>query len=196
MSLDYVDLGLPSGTLWAKCNLGAEKETDFGKFYQWGDTQGYSGVDEHQFNWDDYKFCHWTDLTKYNKTDNKLILDNEDDPVWVATDGKMKTPTKEQLQELIDHTNHEWTEINSVNGVKFVNRNDDSKYIFIPAAGGCLDFFHDAVGSWGYVRSSSRDSRVTIFAWCMCLNSGFVDMDYYGRCNGFSVRGVINSKII
>ena len=38
---DYVDLGLPSGTLWATCNVGASKPTDYGSYFQWGDTQGY-----------------------------------------------------------------------------------------------------------------------------------------------------------
>lgn len=56
MNTEYVDLGLPSGTLWAKCNLGAEKETDFGKFYQWADTQGYDGDAGHDFHWSTYKW--------------------------------------------------------------------------------------------------------------------------------------------
>ena len=193
---DVVDLSLPSGTLWAKCNLGAEKETDIGKFFQWGDTQGYSGVDEHQFNWDDYKFrCH-ENITKYNGLDNNLVLDNEDDPVFAATGGKMRTPTKEQLQELIDCTNHEWTNIDGVNGMKFINKKDDTKYIFIPAAGHCYDGSRYGVGSWGSVWSASSNESSASNARSMDFNAGGVGMYYSSRCGGFSVRGVINPKPI
>ena len=60
---NYVDLGLPSGTLWAICNLDATKPSDFGKFYQWGDIKGYSDIDVHQFNWQDYKWRAYDNLT-------------------------------------------------------------------------------------------------------------------------------------
>ena len=187
-----IDLDLPSGTLWAKCNLGAKTETGFGLFYQWGDTKGYKGVDEHQFNWNDYKWGAWNKLTKYNKTDGKRVLDNEDDPLYAATGGEMMSPSKEQLQELMDHTNHEWTEIDDVKGMKFINKNDDTKYIFIPAAGYCFNSDHNSVGSWGYVWSSSRDSSYPSSAWFMYFHSGDVSMNYHDRCDGFSVRGVLN----
>ena len=195
---DFVDLNLPSGTLWAKCNLGAEKETDFGKFFQWGDTQGYSGVDddEHWFDWNDYKFGCNESLTKYNVLDNNLILDKEDDPVFAATCGKMMTPTKEQLQELIDFTNHEWTTIDGVNGMKFWKKDteeptDSESYIFIPAAGVCLHGRRDDVGSWGSVWSASCYESFVNLAWYMVFNAGDVYMDFGGRCFGFSVRGVV-----
>ena len=199
---NVVDLGLPSGTLWVKCNLGAEKETDFGLFYQWGDTQGYSSVNVHQFSWNNYKWGTGDNLTKYNSTDewaqllalksNKLVLDDEDDPVWAATDGKMKSPTKEQLQELRDHTNLEWVEIDGVKGMKFINKNDDTKYIFIPAAGDCIGSGYDGVGSWGFLWSSSRDSDDPRYAWRLYFDSGNISMYSTYRCLGYSVRGVIN----
>ena len=190
----FVDLGLPSGTLWATCNLGAEKETDFGLFYQWGDTQGYEDTSEHQFSWNDYKWGTSSNLTKYNSTDGKLVLDNEDDPVFVATNGNFKLPTKEQLQELIDNTNHEWTEVDGVRGMKFINKNDDTKYIFIPAAGYCDDGSHNGVGSWGYVWAASRNESYANLVWVMYFDADDVYM-YYSlcRCLGYSVRGVINS---
>jgi hypothetical protein len=194
----FVDLGLPSGTLWAKCNLGAEKATDFGKFFQWGDTQGYSGVDEHQFSWDwdDYKYgTSWNNMTKYNNTDGKLVLDNEDDPVFVATNGKFKSPTKEQLQELIDCTNHEWTSVDGVNGMKFVSKSDDTKYIFIPMAGYCLNGSHNDVGFWGCVWSISRSESSAYGAWEMSFYEGNVLMYYSSRRSGYPVRGVVNCQV-
>ncbi len=194
---DYVDLGLPSGTLWAKCNLGADNETDFGKFFQWGDTQGYKGIDEHQFNWGDYKYGSWNKLTKYNKNDNKLVLDNEDDPVFAVTNGKFKIPTKEQLQELIDCTNHRWVVVDCVNGMKFWKKGteeptDGDSYIFIPAAGDCFDGSHLGVGSWGSVWSASRDESSADNAWYMFFAADDVLMYFSSRCYGYSVRGVLN----
>ena len=81
----YVDLGLPSKTLWATCNIGADKPSDFGLYFQWGDTVGYAkdqiGKDK-QFNLANYKWNPSGDgktFTKYNKTDSKNVLDLEDD---------------------------------------------------------------------------------------------------------------------
>lgn len=53
---EYVDLGLPSGTLWAKMNVGAESETDYGLYFAWGETQGYADASTKAFSWADYKF--------------------------------------------------------------------------------------------------------------------------------------------
>lgn len=98
---EYVDLGLPSGTLWAKMNAGAESETDTGLYFAWGETQGYTaeqvGVDK-QFSWSDYKFNPSGDgstFTKYNLTDNKVVLDAEDDAAAVNMGGEWHMPTKD-----------------------------------------------------------------------------------------------------
>ena len=191
-----VDLGLPSGTLWQKSNLGGSKPSDFGKFYSWADTEGYDDDAGHEFSWSTYKYgTSYDNMTKYNDTDDKLVLDNDDDPVWVASSGQYKSPTQEQLQELMDNTDHQWIRLtNGVNGMKFVNKNDDTKYIFIPAAGHCYDSDHSGVGSWGCVWSSSRDSGYPDDAWYMDFSSGDVYMDYSDRCYGFSVRGVVIPK--
>jgi hypothetical protein len=187
---DFVDLGLPSGTLWAKCNLGAEKETDFGLYYQWGDVKGYKSVGKHQFSWEEYKFGSWDDLTKYNENDRKLILDNEDDPVFVATNGKFKMPTKEQMQELINNTNHKWINVDGINGMKFISKKDSTKYIFIPAAGSCDYGDHTDVGSWGCVWSASCSESYAFSAWIMTFYAGDVCMYSSNRYYGYSMRGV------
>ena len=195
MNTEYVDLGLPSGTLWAKCNLGAEKETDFGHFFQWGDTQDYSIVG-HQFNWVDYKWgTSWDKIAKYNVSDCKSILDNKDDPAFVATNDEQKMPTKEQLRELINCTNHEWTNIDGVRGMKFWKKGmeeptDGDYYIFIPAAGYCDDGRHYDIGSWGSVWSASRNGSNASHAWYMYFDANGVDMYCSSRCYGRSVRGV------
>ena len=195
-STDMVDLGLPSGTLWAKANIGASKPSEFGKFYQWGDTQGYEDASEHQFTWDDYKWGTESSLTKYNSTDGKLVLDNEDDPVYTATSGQYKSPTKDQLQELKDNTEHRWLSLaNGVNGMKFWKKGteeptDGDSYIFIPAAGCCSYGSRNGIGSQGYVRSASRGESYANCAWSMTFRAGDVTMYDFGRSVGFSVRAV------
>ena len=106
---EYVDLGLPSGTLWAKCNVGTNSETDYGLYFAWGETTGYTasqvGTDK-QFSWDNYK---WTNdggstMSKYNETDGKTMLNSEDDTAHVNWGGNWHMPTKEQCLELFKET--------------------------------------------------------------------------------------------
>ena len=154
---EYVDLGLPSNKLWAKCNIGAQNESDFGLYFQWGDTQGYTldqcGTEEGKkaFKWSDYKYGDGTDdlsgtgLSKYNQTDKKSVLDSEDDPASVVWGGNWRTPTKAEYEELLTYTTWEDVVINNMRGLKCVSIYDKSKYIFIPFSGIC----YDGQFSWG-----------------------------------------------
>lgn len=193
-----VDLGLPSGTLWAKTNLGATKETDFGLYYQWGDMKGYSGVDEHQFNWDDYKWGNYDNLTKYNSEDGLTVLENSDDAIWTATDGVYKIPTEEQIQELLSGTTHEWVTIDDVNGMKFWKKGteeptDGNSYIFIPAAGRCYNGNYSGDENnqsniWGISISDADKNNACAF-YCTEKYTGIY---FPTRCNGYSIRGVLS----
>ena len=107
VSSDYVDLGLPSGLLWAKKNLGADTEEDAGLYFQWGDTQGYTAeqLNDNNFtDWSGYKFGE-PQFTKYNVVDDKTVLDLEDDAVHAAMGGNCRMPTGEEFAELINNTN-------------------------------------------------------------------------------------------
>ena len=106
---DYVDLGLPSGLKWRKYNLGADKETDSGLYFQWGDTVGYTkeqvGVDK-QFDWDDYKWSidgSSSNFSKYTGSD-KTVLDLEDDAAHVMLGGNWRMPTYDECLELYKNT--------------------------------------------------------------------------------------------
>lgn len=107
---EYVDLGLPSGLLWAKYNVGATTEGDPGLFFQFGDTQGYTvdqiGDEERQksFSQDDYKFYVDGEYIKYNSKDGKTVLDMEDDGVRANMGGDWRMPTFEECQELFSET--------------------------------------------------------------------------------------------
>ena len=135
---EYVDLGLPSGLKWAKCNVGAEKETDYGYYFQWGDIVDKSNSD---CSWESYKHCNgsYDRLTKYNtfllfgeKPDNKTSLDLEDDAARAHMGGDWRMPTKAEIQELLDNTDSEWIGDYSdtgVNGMKFTPKTDTSKWV-------------------------------------------------------------------
>ena len=192
--MEYVDLGLPSGKKWAKCNLGANSEEESGLYFQWGDIKGYTkeqiGADK-IFDWSNYK---WNDgsgfnPTKYNDSDHKTQLDLEDDAVYAALGGNWRMPTVDDWRELYNNTTREWTQINGVNGYKLTAPNGN--YIFLPAAGSGSGSSLYYKGSYGYVWSSSLYSVGSPYAFsCYFSSGGFNPDSRNSRCNGFSVRGV------
>lgn len=146
---EFVDLGLPSGLLWATTNIGALVPEDYGLYFAWGETQGYSGTtEEKQFNWSDYKLCNGTSttLTKYNNksyygtVDNLITLELIDDAAY-QSDNTCRMPTQNDLIELVANTTNTWETLNGVNGVRFTSKINGNS-IFIPAAGYC---FNDSV---------------------------------------------------
>lgn len=104
-SPEFVDLGLPSGTLWADRNVGAETIDDFGLYFAWGEIEGvYSDDTSRYFNWNNYKFGTMYNTTKYNSTDHKTVLDLEDDAAYMLMGPEYIMPTKDQISELCDNT--------------------------------------------------------------------------------------------
>ena len=110
----YVNLELPSGTLWSTCNVGADNPSEAGLYFQWGDTVGYSidqiGIERGQkeFSWTDYKFTKYTTIG--------ATLDLEDDAAHVNMGGDWHMPEPYQIKELIDNTISEWTKQYGING--------------------------------------------------------------------------------
>ena len=195
----YVDLDLPSRTLWATCNVGASNPSDAGLYFQWGDTKGYakdqvgtgSGQKKFASNWSDYK---WYDtnkkaFTKYTTTG--ATLDLEDDAAHVNMGGTWHMPSPEQIQELIDNTTSEWTTQDGVKGRLFTSKTDTSKSIFVPAAGYAWDGSIHYSGDYGYVWSSVLSTRRVSGGQGLGFGSVDANLDDYNRYNGFSVRGVI-----
>ena len=108
-----IDLGLPSGILWADRNIGAATPEDSGLYFQWGDTQGYTaeqvgdGEGLKAFSWADYKFSidgSSSNFSKYNASDSKTVLDPEDDAAHVNMGGNWRMPTFEDYKELCLNT--------------------------------------------------------------------------------------------
>lgn len=135
---EYVDLGLPSGIKWAKCNVGAEKETDYGSYFQWGDIEDKSNSD---YNWAHYKYCDGsnTTMTKYctnsshGTVDNKATLEPEDDTARANMGGDWRMPTASEYQTLYDETSWVWCPGGNV-GIKKTDEsgNESIEYIAYP----------------------------------------------------------------
>ena len=192
----YVDLGLPSGLKWAKCNIGAETETDYGYYFQWGETELHdNGI---PYVWENYKHCNRSSmtLTKYNNSDGKTTLDLEDDAAAQIMGGNWRMPTKGDFQELLDNTTNESvTNFNSsgVSGRKFTSKTDESKYIFIPASGVRFGSLLGYQGYDGYIWSSSLNASNPNNAWYLGFFWDYCGMGCYGRrCEGQTVRGVMD----
>ena len=196
---EYVDLGLPSGTLWATMNVGASKPSDYGQHFQWGDTIGYTqdqielGEGQKKFasDWSDYKWGVNPNFTKYNTTGATLEL--EDDAANANMGGTWHMPTPDQIRELINtaYTTNTWATQDGVNGRLFTSKNDPSKSIFIPAAGYASNGSLHVEGSEADVWSSMLDMDHVDYGRYLGFFSGNVGLDYYNRYYGFSVRGVI-----
>ena len=123
---DYVDLGL--SVKWATFNVGATSPEDYGDYFAWGETEL-----KETYSWATYKWGTSSNLTKYNTTDGKTILDPEDDAAQVHWGGKWRMPSKEEVDELTQQCTWIWTTHNNVNGYKVTGPNGNS--IFLPAAG-------------------------------------------------------------
>lgn len=192
---EYVDLCLPSGTLWATCNVGADKPSDYGLYFQWGDTKGYSKeqVGKYkEFNWGDYKFSKnrsGSNFSKYATTGEILKL--KDDAAHINMGGDWHIPTPSQFKELLDNTTSAWTTLYGVNGRMFTSIKDKSKCIFIPAVGNAYNNRLYGSGSYGYVWSSALYRTDVYNGQYLFLNSEGTDLNGNGRNFGFSIRGVI-----
>lgn len=170
-TMEYVDLGLPSGLKWAKCNLGASKPSDYGDFYAWGEiaTKTTWAV------WEFYKWMQsgqseWKYITKYT------IADGETEAIWYDSSGNFigdnittlvaaddaatqqlgspwRMPTVDEINELLDKCTWTWTTQDGVNGHQVDGPNGNA--IFLPATGYISDLFIINRGDLGYYWSSS-----------------------------------------
>lgn len=193
---DYVDLGLPSGTLWSTMNVGASKPSEAGLYFQFGDTVGYTKEQVgkgKRFYWTDYKFSinrSSSNFSKYTKECETLEL--EDDAAHVNMGGSWHMPSFDQIKELIENTTNTRTTLDDVSGMAFTSKKDESKAIFIPAAGNAFCGKVNDISLFGYIWSSMlnifsiRSGRGLYFDLVYAYSNFSVERD-----SGCSVRGVI-----
>ena len=191
---EYVDLGLPSGTLWATCNVGAASPEDYGDYFAWGETQP-----KDYYDWSNYQHCNgnYNTLTKYCNnseygyngfSDNLTTLLLEDDAAIANWGNDWRMPTADQWLELYNNTTCTWTTQNDVNGMLFTATNGNS--LFLPAAGSRWGRELSDTGFTGIYWSASLFTDDPNYAWDFYFYSDDLDMDYGSRNFGFSVRPV------
>ena len=189
---EWVDLGLPSGTLWATMNVGANSPEDYGDYFAWGETEP-----KEVYNWETYKWGDGSsrELTKYctkssyGTVDGKTELDPEDDAAQVNWGPSWRMPTLEQLDELCNYCTWHWTQTNGVNGYQLIGPNGNA--IFLPAADCRHDDYPDAEGLFVNYWSRTLDPGTNVFGRVLSSIAEDVWDVYYGlRDYGYSVRAV------
>ncbi len=197
----YVDLGLPSGLLWATCNVGADNPEDYGDYFAWGETEP-----KNKYNWSTYQYCMGsnTTMTKYCNnsnygyngfTDDLTTLLPEDDAVKANWGNEWRMPTKEEWQELYNNTTNIWTTQNGVDGRLFTAANGNS--LFLPAAGYRNNSSFSENGVAGDYLSRSLYTNIPNRAWEFNFLENKYGMSSYGhRQVGLSVRAVRNLPVV
>ena len=193
---EYVDLGLPSGTMWATCNVGSFTPEDEELLFQFGCVDGYKYGDKNdQFRTNDQnkqdtgnKFIPLTASGKAYKTNE--ILDLSDDAAHINMGGKWRMPTYDELKELFNNTTWELETINEVQGMMFIS-NINNKRLFVPFAGYWYNGNFSAAGSYANVWSSQVHHSNVLCAYRLsCHLSGNASIYGNSRPFAFSVRGV------
>ena len=196
----YVDLGLPSGTLWATCNVGASAPEEFGGYYAWGEIE-----EKDSYSWETYKWCDGTapkvtnmSLTKYcdrggyGTMDGKISLELEDDVAHMKWGGDWHIPTEAEILELINNCESEWTTVNGIGGMTFRGINGNS--IFIPAAGSKRnDSFSSGEGEYWSTTLGNNSTTIPYFNFyknTIELYEG--ELYNTQRYRGFTIRPVLS----
>lgn len=180
--VEFVDLGLPSGTLWADRNIGASSISDYGKYFSWGNVEGHTPGDGYSF-----------DEITYGSTPGSEIyyMSPEHDAAAVNLPGSMICTT-EQWNELIQNCTITLDTVNGVSGQRFTSKNN-SNSIFIPFSGYCLP-------------NISADGQMFMFWSCYRNNndnpyvpggqSNYTSAENAPRYMGLPVRAVLDNRII
>ena len=173
----YVDLGLPSGVKWATCNVGASSPEDYGDYFAWGETSPKA----------EYT---WENSVTFGDQMSDISGNAQYDAATANWGGSWRMPTNDEMQELVDHCEWEWTEVNGVNGSRVIGPNGSC--IFLPAAGarGGSSLYDD--GDHGYYWSSTPDDGGDDnSAFYLGFDNGYGLVFWYGnRYDGMTVRPI------
>lgn len=215
-SLEFVDLGLPSGTLWATRNIGAEKPEDPGLFFAWGETEGYNvsyteeggqivsttikdaegNLTERKFTFADYKWSNgtWNSLTKYNTNSSYGVVDNlsrllTDDDAAYAVNNTYRIPSVADFEELIQYTTFSKVSIGSKKCGMFTAANGN--YVIFPITGTVFDQISSVNSAVYYPTCEIYPSNPsTCKAMLISDYSELPLTDFNSRCTGLPVRAV------
>ncbi|MBO4588026.1 MAG: hypothetical protein J5711_03885 [Bacteroidales bacterium] len=197
----WVNLGLPSGTLWYSCNVGATRPEEYGDYFAWGETKP-----KPDYSWSNYKYGRASDsLTKYcnseslglnGYSDTLTVLEPGDDASTAALGRNARTPTYDEWMEMMEYSTMEWTTLNGVNGFQFTS-NTNGKTLFFPAAGGYVtNDWHQGLSGAGEGGAYWSSFLTPIMCQIGLIEmTNFNDTAYWNggktdRFNGLSVRAV------
>ncbi len=181
-----IDLGLPSGTKWACCNVGATAPEQYGGYYAWGEVNEKS-----YYDWSTYIHCdgHYYDCHNLGSD----IAGTQYDVAHVKWGGSWVMPSHDQQVELLNNCTSTWTTENGVYGRRFTGSSGGS--IFLPAAGFRSNGDLDDAGSDGYYWSSTQYPDYSNIAYYLGFHSGYAGWDNSSRSDGQSVRPVVRNKV-
>ena len=193
-SHEYVDLGLPSGTLWAMCNVGASCPEECGDYFAWGET-----VPKEEYTYENYKWWYFDEsgyrnISKYNTksnfgpVDNKTELEPEDDAAYVNWGTLWRMPSLEQVAELVNSCSWQWTQENGVIGHLLTGPNGNT--MFLPASGYYDGNSPEYVGTYGIYWSRSLYSYLPDRAYALYFDSQYWDSEDFSRYYGHVIRAV------
>ena len=192
INAEYIDLGLPSGTLWATCNIGATSPEDYGDYFAWGETTGYNDG-KTNFSWSTYFDTddNGSTFKKYNNNGGLTELELADDAAYMNWGPAWRMPSEEQFQELINssYTTTGWTTQNGVNGRKITSLTNGNS-IFLPAAGYRNNSSLKNAGSNGDYWSRTFTLDNPYYASYLGFTSSYIGTYYYYRYVGHCVRPV------
>lgn len=184
----YIDLGLPSGTLWATCNVGAAFPEGYGNRYAWGEIEP-----KDEFYWDNYKWCYGNmyELNKYctNPTyssgtpDGKSKLDPDDDAASVVWGDSWRMPTYEEMSELYNQCSRTFVIRENVKGHLFTGPN--GRKIFFPVRNNDTRYGYYWTSELNENYPYEAQSFVFEYDWQSYLSGT-------NRCSGNQIRPVVN----
>lgn len=196
---EFVDLGLPSGILWATCNVGADTPEGYGDYFAWGET-----APKELYDWKSYRYGNLRhnryELNKYctdsccgldGFVDGKAILEPADDAAKANWGTEWRTPTIEEWEELFLNTTGEWTTLNGAKGWRITASNGNE--LFLPAAGYYWENVFNA--DLGLYWSASLNKEFPYRSWGFHFNTDSSHLcGSSDRNRGQTVRAVCSAK--
>ena len=185
---DYVDLGLPSGLMWRKYNLGANSEYEMGNHYAWGETVTKQKYDITTYKWGEL-IGETTYYTKYNETDKLTLLQPEDDAATANLGNNYRTPTEKEWEELLAECTWEVATTTNKNNKTVIDYwkvvGPNGNFIILPSAG---YYYVDKWISYGSCYQSTSEKAIN---WEIDETNEMPSMYKVIRENGYPVRPVL-----
>jgi hypothetical protein len=184
---EVVDLGLPSGKLWASCNIGAENPWNFGLYFSYGN------VDGHEFG--TYNFSNYYS-SSMGKNAPTAITSTQYDAATVNMGSPFHIPTNNDYDELVNNTTHEFFVYNGTKGMKFMKKGNNSVFIFLPYGGyynNSSQYSAQNATTMFYSTSNAKDSTYASLFRIYLENNNWVIQNRFGwgnRYTGLTIRPV------